>query len=198
MRAEEARAERRAGSGLDPGAQPLAPLARHPDAPEDARWDCESVLSLRSNLDNHPALLAEPGRPRRGCFSARPDPSAAAAPIRLSAKTGLPVGFTGTAGARGAASYPARGLHARAGDIAATPAGDGASAAGESAASSVRRRDESAEEKRERKAAVREARVRTLARLASGWKSDFRRVCCCAWQGKVLADASMECAWLAA
>ncbi len=141
VRSEEERAERRAGSGPDPGARPLAPLARHPDAPEDARWDCESVLSLRSNLDNHPALLAEPGRPRRGCFSAWPDPGASAAPIRLSAKTGLPVGFTGATGA----------------------AGDGASAAGESAASSVRRRDESAEEKRERKAAVRDARVRTLA-----------------------------------
>jgi len=171
VRAEEERAERRAGSGPDPGARPLAPLARHPDAPEDARWDCESVLSLRSNLDNHPALLAEPGRPRRGCFAARPDPGAAAAPIRLSAKTGLPVGFTGStgaAGARGAASYPARGVHARASDGAAAPAGDGASAAGESAASSVRRRDESAEEKRERKAAVRWARVRTLACPASG------------------------------
>lgn len=29
------------------------------------RWDCESVLSLRSNLDNHPASIAEPSSSRR-------------------------------------------------------------------------------------------------------------------------------------
>lgn len=29
------------------------------------RWDCESVLSLRSNLDNHPASIAEPSSRRR-------------------------------------------------------------------------------------------------------------------------------------
>jgi hypothetical protein len=29
------------------------------------RWDVESVLSLRSNLDNHPASIAEPQSSRR-------------------------------------------------------------------------------------------------------------------------------------
>lgn len=29
------------------------------------RWDCESVLSLRSNLDNHPASISEPTSSRR-------------------------------------------------------------------------------------------------------------------------------------
>ncbi|KAK9846608.1 hypothetical protein WJX81_007566 [Elliptochloris bilobata] len=69
LRLEEARAERREGSTDDPRPPP-APFARHPDAAEEQRWDCESVLSLRSNADNHPALLAEPARRRRatgGC-----------------------------------------------------------------------------------------------------------------------------------
>lgn len=29
------------------------------------RWDCESVLSLRSNLDNHPASISQPPSSRR-------------------------------------------------------------------------------------------------------------------------------------
>lgn len=43
------------------------------------RWDCESVLSLRSNLDNHPGSIFEPTarkyKPQGG-------------KIRLAAKTG--------------------------------------------------------------------------------------------------------------
>ena len=48
-----------------------------PDTRE--RWDCESVLSVSSNLHNHPGRIAEP-RQR------------SAAGIRLSRKTGGPVG----------------------------------------------------------------------------------------------------------
>lgn len=48
------------------------------DAPEQ-RWDCESVLSLRSNLDNHPGVISE--QPNRRYRSA-------GGKIRLAAKTG--------------------------------------------------------------------------------------------------------------
>jgi hypothetical protein len=37
---------------------------RHAAAARE-RWDVESVLSLRSNLDNHPASIAEPQSSRR-------------------------------------------------------------------------------------------------------------------------------------
>ena len=149
VRLEEARAERREAAADEPR-PPLAPFARHPLAAEEPRWDCESVLSLRSNADNHPALLGEPGRRRW-----RPDPTASPA-IRLSAKTGLPVGFTGAANERG--GRYGGGVGSAAG--ATGGCGDGASAAGDSVASAARRRGESAEEKRVRKAAVKETRVR--------------------------------------
>lgn len=50
------------------------------------RWDCESVLSLRSNLDNHPGRIAEPNRPPRRT-RLQPPSAAAGAPIVLSTKT---------------------------------------------------------------------------------------------------------------
>ena len=46
------------------------------------RWDCESVLSVSSNLYNHPGRIAEPCQ-------------RSAAGIRLSRKTGGPVGHLG-------------------------------------------------------------------------------------------------------
>ncbi|KAK9801393.1 hypothetical protein WJX73_005942 [Symbiochloris irregularis] len=49
-------------------------------------WDCESVLTTLSNLDNHPGRIMEPSR-RRG----QPKQQAAHRHIQLSAKTGLPV-----------------------------------------------------------------------------------------------------------
>jgi hypothetical protein len=48
------------------------------DAPEQ-RWDCESVLSLRSNLDNHPGVISEQSNRRY---------RSAGGKIRLAAKTG--------------------------------------------------------------------------------------------------------------
>ena len=53
------------------------PRFAHDDAQQ--RWDCESVLSMRSNLDNHPGSICEPSarkyRPQSG-------------KIKLAAKTG--------------------------------------------------------------------------------------------------------------
>ena len=48
------------------------------DAPEQ-RWDCESVLSLHSNLDNHPGVISEQSNRRY---------RSAGGKIRLAAKTG--------------------------------------------------------------------------------------------------------------
>ena len=158
LRLDEARAERReaASDGPQP---PLAPFARHPLAAEEPRWDCDSVLSLRSNADNHPALLGEPGRRR---WRPNPDPKDPSPAIRLSAKTGLPVGFTGAANEHGGRGGGDGGV--RAGSEAGAGGGcrDGASAADNSVATAARRRGESAEEKRERKAAVKDTRVRPV------------------------------------
>ncbi|KAL3156668.1 Protein ltv1 [Trebouxia sp. C0009 RCD-2024] len=51
------------------------------EAPQQC-WDCESVLSLRSNLDNHPGTISEQSNRRY-----RP----ASGKIKLAAKTGLPI-----------------------------------------------------------------------------------------------------------
>jgi protein LTV1 len=59
---------------------PDAPVRHFDDDPQE-RWDCESVLSLRSNLENHPGKISEPNR--RG--------KPGGAKIHLSAKTGLPI-----------------------------------------------------------------------------------------------------------
>jgi hypothetical protein len=45
------------------GPQPVGAYERHQTVQD--RWDCESVLSLRSNLDNHPASITEPHSSRR-------------------------------------------------------------------------------------------------------------------------------------
>ena len=40
--------------------------------PFGCNWDCETVLSNYSNIDNHPGLLSEPGgrcKPKRFCPS---------------------------------------------------------------------------------------------------------------------------------
>eukprot|EP00456_Euglypha_rotunda_P051723 TRINITY_DN4174_c0_g1_i5.p1 TRINITY_DN4174_c0_g1~~TRINITY_DN4174_c0_g1_i5.p1 ORF type:complete len:101 (+),score=30.79 TRINITY_DN4174_c0_g1_i5:349-651(+) len=44
------------------------------------QWDCESILSKCSNLENHPTLIMEPRRPT-------PEKT-----IKLSKKTGIPLG----------------------------------------------------------------------------------------------------------
>jgi hypothetical protein len=31
----------------------------------EERWDCETIVSTYSNLDNHPGLLGQPNKPRR-------------------------------------------------------------------------------------------------------------------------------------
>jgi hypothetical protein len=56
-------------------------------------WDCESVLSIRSNVSNHPRKISEPTRLKAGSKAGSQVNSlsnAIAGIIKLSAKTGLP------------------------------------------------------------------------------------------------------------
>lgn len=49
---------------LDEGTE-IRPLQIQGDGMFDSRvWDCESVLSMQTNLDNHPSLLEEPSSSR--------------------------------------------------------------------------------------------------------------------------------------
>ena len=132
-------AEEAEASGNGRRADPFVMLAEQPRE----RWDCESVLSMRSNLDNHPGRIAEPGQPRRRprTPSQQSVSTAGGRHITLSAKTGLPVGVLsgGKAPQHGErAKGPAEG----------------------SVASVQSRKGETPEEKKARKAAVKEANVR--------------------------------------
>lgn len=89
------------------------------------QWDCESVLTSLSNLDNHPGRILEPGALRRPRRSLQQQEQR----IHLSAKSGLPV-------------RPARAV-----------------AGVQPPQQAQHRRGETAEQKRERKAASKEARV---------------------------------------
>ena len=109
------------------------------------RWDCESVLSLRSNLDNHPARIAEPGRgsrkPRAGLAA-----SVGGQPgrITLSAKTGLPIS---------AAEQTGAGRRPDGDDVTSVSTQRGYVA--------PPRKGETAEERKARKTATKEANVRS-------------------------------------
>ncbi|DBA99090.1 hypothetical protein WJX77_009113 [Trebouxia sp. C0004] len=66
-------------------AKPSTSATRIIDDTPEQRWDCESVLSLRSNLDNHPGVISEQSNRRY---------RSAGGKIRLAAKTGLPISST--------------------------------------------------------------------------------------------------------
>ena len=108
------------------------------------RWDCESVLSLRSNLDNHPARIAEPGHSRKPRPGSAASVSGQPSRIALSAKTGLPISDAEQAGAG------------------RRPGGDdGTSVSTQRGPAAPPRKGETAEEKRARKTATKEANVRS-------------------------------------
>ncbi|CAN0524113.1 unnamed protein product, partial [Ectocarpus sp. 8 AP-2014] len=63
------------------------------------QWDCETIVSTYSNLDNHPSVLgtgrkAKPGRARRSPVAEGVGGGDASTvqQVALSAKTGLPLG----------------------------------------------------------------------------------------------------------
>ncbi|KAJ3362124.1 hypothetical protein GGF31_001808 [Allomyces arbusculus] len=66
------------------------------DKYEEERWDCESVLSTYSNLENHPKVISERGRKSKAKQSLAAQAAAAAAAagpatqILLNQRTGLP------------------------------------------------------------------------------------------------------------
>lgn len=65
--------------------EPVSTVLVHSLDPAD-QWDCESVLSLRSNLDNHPGKIVEPSNKKKYT-------PAMGGIIELSSKTGLPAGY---------------------------------------------------------------------------------------------------------
>lgn len=113
------------------------------------RWDCESVLSLRSNLEHHPAKIVEPQRRTGARGGGR---------ITLSAKTGMPKleALQEGPGDEGPA------LQAGLDDEGASSAGDsGSGSEAEGVVDPVlcgRRKGETADERKARKAAVKGAR----------------------------------------
>merc|ERR1711974_512408 len=96
--------------------------------PQREQWDCESILSTYSNLYNHPTLLDEPKKQ-----------------IKLSKKTGLPVDFVGR-------------KECSDGSVSEEECSDGGVSTVSTNFGEARPRKETAEEKRERKAAVKAMR----------------------------------------
>lgn len=121
---------------------------------EAERWDCETVLSLRSNLENHPARLSEPPNPRKKKQASEAGSVrvglAAAGLIQLSSKSGIPIGYAGAPTKRGGGGYGA--LEGAGSDEESSGDEGGPSNGG------PRRKGETKEEKKARKNAVKEAR----------------------------------------
>jgi hypothetical protein len=140
-----------AGEGEDrPAANAHVEIDRRRFQKEENKWDCESVLSLRSNLYNHPGTITEPtSRPPRT--------------IKLG-KNGLPVGY-GPGGAF--VSTKMDGINEHDGD-------DGGDREGEDdedqlmwarpvTGPNIRKKGETVEEKKARKAAVKAAKRESRA-----------------------------------
>jgi protein LTV1 len=136
---------------------------------ERDRWDCDTIVSTYSNLENHPSIIddgAPRGRSRRGAGSRAGSDAAggaAGAPalIRLG-KSGMPVDFVptrakktegggGAAGGDGGGGSDGESSY----DSEEDGGGEGLGAAWRA---QTRRKGESAEEKKARKAAVKEGR----------------------------------------
>uniref|UniRef100_A0A0C9SCJ3 Protein LTV1 homolog n=1 Tax=Amblyomma americanum TaxID=6943 RepID=A0A0C9SCJ3_AMBAM len=101
------------------------------EAPQE-RWDCESILSTYSNLYNHPKLITEPKKEK----------------IKLSARTGLPVKEKGGLSRQGLKQL----------DREFEGDSEEETRSRTSVASSIRPKDETPEQRRVRKAAVRAMR----------------------------------------
>lgn len=102
------------------------------EAPKEQRWDCESIISTYSNLYNHPKLIVEPKKEK----------------VKLSSRTGIPVKEKG-----GLSRQGLRQLEREFEDSA-----EEETRSRTSVASSIRPKDETPEQRRERKAAVRALR----------------------------------------
>eukprot|EP01116_Phalansterium_solitarium_P003154 TRINITY_DN137_c2_g5_i2.p2 TRINITY_DN137_c2_g5~~TRINITY_DN137_c2_g5_i2.p2 ORF type:complete len:449 (-),score=214.06 TRINITY_DN137_c2_g5_i2:90-1436(-) len=119
----------------------------------DDRWDCESILSTYSTSENRPARIAEPAA-SSSRSSRRASAAASACPpatIRLSAKSGLPLGV-----------LPSRSIG---GPLHPPPQREAVASSSSGSNSSVGRdRDESSDDKKARKAAVKQQRQQARQR----------------------------------
>ncbi|XP_014664426.1 PREDICTED: protein LTV1 homolog [Priapulus caudatus] len=100
--------------------------------PEKEQWDCESILSTYSNLYNHPKVIKEPSKPKA---------------IKLNARTGIP---SDVLKKRGLTQRQLR-------DLENQPEKD-VNEIEMAAPSSARRNDETPEERKQRKLAVKQER----------------------------------------
>ena len=159
-------------------------------------WDCETIVSTYSNLENHPSLIDEPHggsrrKKKKGRGGGDEDVGATegAAVIRLSQSNGLPVDYVQSRRGRGrggslltAANLAAVAEAHDEGDanVEDDDAWEGSGGEdddmedGEAWRSNIRRRGESAEEKRARKAAVKQGR-RDARAAKKGLKTTFKR-----------------------
>ena len=162
------------------------------NAPREV-WDCETIVSTYSNLENHPSVIDEhhggsgsSGKRRGSKNSGRGDDAATGASlIRLSETNGLPVDYVRArrgAGRGGsmltAANLAAIGetgeedVSARGGADEYSDEDDGE--LGEEWRSNIRRKGETPEEKKARKAAVKAGR-RDARAAKKGLKTTFKR-----------------------
>eukprot|EP00026_Physarum_polycephalum_P006666 Phypoly_transcript_06717.p1 GENE.Phypoly_transcript_06717~~Phypoly_transcript_06717.p1 ORF type:complete len:551 (+),score=146.95 Phypoly_transcript_06717:87-1739(+) len=109
----------------DEGENPLEGL--YPEKKQE-KWDCDTIISTYSNLENHPKLIVEPSNK-----------------IKLSKKTGMPLGVLGTRG-------PQKGTHQD--DQDSEESQDDSSVA--SNTGKARSKDETPEQRKERKRLVKE------------------------------------------
>ena len=162
------------------------------NAPREA-WDCETIVSTYSNLENHPSVIDEhhggsgsSGKRRGSKNSGRGDDAATGASlIRLSETNGLPVDYVRARRGVGrggsmltAANLAAIGetgeedVSARGGADEYSDEDDGE--LGEEWRSNIRRKGETPEEKKARKAAVKAGR-RDARAAKKGLKTTFKR-----------------------
>ena len=187
------------GDAPAPDGLEIAYLKR--DRPRET-WDCETIVSTYSNLENHPSLIDEPlplkrGRRRGGggndgTASSREEDESPSI-IRLSAANGLPVDYVRTRGGGGGGARRGGSSTLTAANLAAVAEAEGEGEGeaegldgggsemeeeeeedGEAWRSNIRRKGETPEEKRARKAAVKAGR-RDARAAKKGLKTTFKR-----------------------
>ena len=167
-------------------------------------WDCETIVSTYSNLENHPSLIDEPHGPSHGKRkkggrrsgggngNGEDDVIGGAALIRLSASNGLPVDYVQSrrGRGRGGSLLTAENLAAvneaneeEEEELAAGEGGEGEweeydedddMEMGEEWRQNIRRKGETPEEKKARKAAVKAGRKEARA-AKKGLKTTFKK-----------------------
>ena len=156
-------------------------------------WDCETIVSTYSNLENHPSLIDEPhaaGRKKKkgkrgGGGDADEDDGTGAAVIRLSATNGLPVDYVQSRRGRGrggsmltAANLASLAEGEEEGEDGEWEEGEDGEwdemETGEEWRQNIRRKGETPEEKKARKAAVKAGR-RDARAAKKGLKTTFKQ-----------------------